>query len=100
MDGLTDSGAVSTVIGPAVLSQVNESVFYVTFSSGSSAGTVVVEGAPYDDYSGTWSNLATVNFAAASRTHRVIATGVHLALRLRITSAITSGTVTGDYAGN
>ena len=85
------------MIRSGVLSQTTEFVFYTTFSVGTTAGVVVYEGAPYDDYAGTWSNLATVTWATADTTHRTNVTGLHMALRARVTTTIVGGTVTTDF---
>lgn len=70
-----------------------EAAFYVAFNGTAAAGAVVIETAHDPNYAGTWANLATVTFAAASRVHHVAVTGVFRALRARISSAVTSGTV-------
>lgn len=83
-------------VGSAPADQVanlRETVAHVVFSAGAAAGTVLIEGAHDAGYSGTWATLATINWAAASRVHQANITGVHLALRARISSAITGGTV-------
>lgn len=67
---------------------------YVVFSAGAAAGQVVVETAHAATYTGTWANLATVNWAAESKVHVASITGVYLATRIRIASAITGGTIT------
>lgn len=65
----------------------------IVFGAGTGAGVVVVECAHDKDYAGTWANLATVNWAAASRVHHVAITGVFRALRIRISTAVTGGTM-------
>ena len=81
------------VIGIIDGRQMRELAVYVVFGTGCSAGAVVVEESPVADYTGTWANLATVNWAAASRVHAVHVTGVHLATRIRISTAIVGGTI-------
>ncbi len=71
-----------------------ESTLYVSFDHTSSAGTVLIESAPSSDYTGTWVTEATVTWAAIDKTHRVSINAILGALRARITSAVTSGTVT------
>lgn len=71
-----------------------ESTFYVAFDANASAGQVVIESAPFRNYAGTWVVESTVNFTTASTAHRVSLTLLSGALRARIASAITDGTVT------
>lgn len=66
---------------------------YVVFSTGTTAGTVVIEAAHDDTFTGTWANLATVAWAAANRVHQVDVKGNQRAIRARISVAITGGTV-------
>jgi hypothetical protein len=79
----------------SIRGQALEYTFYVQFDHTSAAGTVVIESA-YDNSwasGNTWANQATVNWAAIDRAHTVQLTGCFGALRARISSAITSGTV-------
>jgi hypothetical protein len=71
-----------------------ETTVYVTFDSTAAAGVVLIESAPTSDYAGTWVTEGTVTFASASKAHRVSINAILGALRARITSAVTSGTVT------
>jgi hypothetical protein len=73
---------------------------YVTFNAGAAAGVVLIETAPASDYTGTWAILATVNWAAATKVHYVALTGAVRAIRARISSAVTSGTVTVQLVAN
>lgn len=100
MDAQSADETTSDVIGPAFLSRIREGAFYVIFSAGTTAGVVEIEGAHQTGFTGTWSNLATVTWAAADRVHRVNYTGVHLALRARISTAIAGGTVSVEFVGN
>ena len=99
---INGQSAANTVglIPKAQVSNVRELAFYVHFGTGTSAGQVVVECAHSIDFTGTWANLATVNWAAANRVHNVAITGVHLAVRVRISTEITGGTVTVYGIGN
>ena len=76
-----------------------ESTLYVVFDGTAAAGTVVVETANDRDYAGTWANIGTVTFASASKQHYVSVTGVFAAIRVRISSAITSGTISAYAIG-
>lgn len=70
-----------------------ETTVYVVFGAGTSAGTVVIEAAHDPAYTGTWSNIGTIAWVAASRAHHLSVTGCHRAVRARISVAIVGGTV-------
>lgn len=74
--------------------EVHHVTVYVTTSAGVSAGVVSIEEAPSTDYTGTWSVVGTVTTSTASSTSAVHLTGTYKALRTRISTAITGGTVT------
>lgn len=99
---ITDQSALDTVgvIGPGRGSQVREITLYATFGQGTSLGTVVLEAAPHSDYSGTWANLGTIAWSAANKVGSLSVTGVHLAIRARISVAVVGGTVNVDIIGN
>ena len=95
VDGLSAQDATGTVLGPAYAAQGQEITFYVVFGPGTSAGAVMIESAHDAAFTGTWAQQgSTVTWAAASRVHTVSITGTYLALRARISTAITGGTVT------
>lgn len=71
-----------------------ETAIYLAFDHTSAAGTVLIESAPYQGYGGTWVTEATVNWSAIDKAHVVRLTGLFGALRARISSAVTTGTVT------
>lgn len=83
----------STIIGPGVLARAREISFYIVFGAGVNAGVVKIESAHDPTYPGTWAVEATVTFAAATSVQHVAITGVHKALRARISTAIGVGTV-------
>lgn len=99
---LNAQSAANTVglISGDIVRSVRELAFYVHFGTGTSAGQVVVECAHSIDFTGTWANLATVNWAAANRVHNVAITGTHLAVRVRISTEIAGGTVDVYGTGN
>jgi len=66
---------------------------YVKAGAGVSAGVVSVEEADSADYTGTWSVLATVSTTVASAENAVRVAGPCKAIRTRISTAITGGTV-------
>lgn len=83
----------AATIGPGNMGRCRETAIYIEWSGGATAGAVVVESAFNEAYAGTWANLATVNWVSATRVDIVQITGVHGALRTRVSSAITGGTV-------
>ena len=94
IDGLSAIEATGTVLGPGFASQIRESTFYVVFGPNTTAGAVMIESAHNPAYTGTWAQQgSTVSWAAATRVHTVSITGTFLALRARISTAITGGTV-------
>ena len=99
MDALSALDA-ARIIPRQVISNVRESALYVVFGPGTTAGSVVVEAAHADDFTGTWANLATVNWAAANRVHIAAITGAHMVVRVRISVAIVGGTVSVYGLGN
>lgn len=60
----------------------------VEWGAGTSAGVVQVEAGPYKDYTGTWSNLTSFTWAAASSLDTWRGTGPFGAIRTRISTAI------------
>lgn len=89
---LNTAGNLNKVTG----SKATGTLVYVTFGPGTSAGAVVIEGAPDPNYTGTWATLATINWAAADRTHETFIAGSFLGRRARISTAIVGGTVDVD----
>ena len=82
------------VIPETVCGRYVEATFYIAFDATAAAGTVLIESAASRNYTGTWVVEGTVNFASASKAHRVSLNMLTGAMRARISSAITSGTVT------
>jgi hypothetical protein len=67
---------------------------YVVFGPGTTGGSVQVESAHQDGYTGTWAaEGSAVNWAAANRVHKVSIAGASFVSRARISSAILNGTV-------
>ena len=95
---------VAGYIGPAETSQCQEFGFDVEFDHTSAAGVVVIETAADNNYptnyAGTWAILATVTWAAIDKSHHVAIAGSFRSLRARISSAVTSGTVTVRATAN
>ncbi len=69
-------------------------VIYVTWSAGVTAGVVSFETASSTTYTGTWSSHATVTFSTADTEDTIQTEGVFRAVRTRITTNVTGGTVT------
>lgn len=82
------------VLPAAVCGLPIETSWYISFDATSAAGTVLIESAPTRDYAGVWVIEGTVNWSAVSKAHRVSLTLLTGAQRARISSAVTSGTVT------
>jgi hypothetical protein len=107
LDAQTTQNVVGVVGGTGTLggalsaiAQITEAGIHVEFSAGAAAGVVLVETASDPNYAGTWAILATVNWSAESKSHYVGLTGVYRCIRVRISSAVTGGTVTVWFVGN
>ena len=91
----------SDVVGAAYMPQCRESAVYVDWNAGVTAGVVEVETAHSAAYGDTWANLATVTFSGTAPNLDVVQiTGVHLALRARISTVLTGGTVDVHFVCN
>ena len=89
--------AVSTDETTSVVMPVNSQIFvgvYVLWSSGTSAGQVVLEESFSPTYTGAWSTIGTINWSAASSTDVFHQTGAFRSLRVRVNTAIAGGTIT------
>lgn len=73
--------------------KIRELGIYVVFGTGTTAGTILVESAHDPDYTGTWATVATIAWSAATKVGYAAITGVHRALRVRISVAVVNGTV-------
>lgn len=90
----TDETA-GTALGPELITACQETAAYVVWATGTTAGGVAVETAHETGYTGTWANLATVTFSGtAPKVDVVQITGAHTALRTRVDTAVSDGTVT------
>ena len=76
-----------------------EWVHTVVWGAGTSAGAVSVEAAESASYAGTWANLCTVTWSAASKADVCNVTGAYKAIRHRISTAVVGGTVTTSIKG-
>lgn len=96
----TAAQLASATVGVSDMAQVAESAFYVEFGPGSGAGTVLLETASDPNYPGAWAQLASVAWAAASKSHYVAITGVMRSVRARISVNVTGGTVSCRMISN
>lgn len=67
---------------------------YVAWSAGCSAGVVTIETASDPDYTGRWAPLYSENWSAASIQDIIQISGALEAIRARISTPISGGTVT------
>lgn len=94
IDALSALNATSTVLTVADIGSANQITFYITFGAGTNAGAVQIETAPDAAYTGTWAAEGTpVAWVAASRTHVLSISAARFAVRARISTGITGGTV-------
>lgn len=77
-----------------------EHSFYIIGSAGVASGAVQIETANDPTYAGTWAPLGSPITVTASTVKIFQVTGALIAVRARISTAVTGGTVTVDYAGN
>jgi len=78
----------------------DEWAIYVEWSAGVSAGAVAIETALTKDYSGTWAPLGGVTATGASRVDVFAYSGATAAVRARISTTVTGGTVTCTLVTN
>lgn len=101
MTALSALNAVSTVLTIADLGSVNEVTFFITFGAGTNAGAVQIESSPDPLFAGTWAAEGSpVAWVAASRTHKLSITSANMAMRARISTGVTGGTVDVDAVAN
>jgi hypothetical protein len=87
-------------VGPGFMSNCRETAVYIAWGASTSAGAVTVETAHDTAYTGTWAPLAVVNWATQSKEDVVQITGVHLAIRARISTTVVGGTVSAYLTCN
>lgn len=100
---LTNASVLDTagVLQRDAVPNIRELAVYVVFGPGTLAGAVQIEGAHDPSYTGTWAPIGSpVAWAAASRAHYVAITGAHIAVRVRVSTAIVGGTVNVYAVGN
>ena len=80
---------------------VLETTHQIRWNAGVSSGVVDIETAEDETYTGTWAPVATVTFTGtAPKTDYVRVQGAYNALRHRISTIITDGTVTTRIQGS
>lgn len=93
--------ATHTPVGPAFMPRGRETAIYVSWSAGVTSGVVTIETADNSAYTGTWAPLATVTFAGTAPNEQIVQiTGVHLAVRCRISTVVAGGTVSSMIVVN
>lgn len=83
----------NAVVGPGFMPRCRETAVYVVWSAGVGAGAVTIESSFDPAYAGTWAPLQVVTQTGASRQDIVQITGAHAALRTRVSTTVTGGTV-------
>lgn len=72
---------------------VQDLTILVEWGSGTGAGVVTIEEAAHSDYDGTWAVIDTLTWASASTTDAYHVHGAVAAIRARITTEVTGGTI-------
>lgn len=82
----------SVIGGP--MANCRESAVYVDWGTGTASGAVTIESAVDANYTGTWAPLIVVTFSATAPKQDIVQiTGVHWAIRTRISTVLAGGTV-------
>lgn len=95
----TAAQLAAATLGPGTATRAKEWVAYAKFGAGTTAGVVTVEAASDPNDAGTWASIGTLSWSAASKTEKLNFTGIHSAIRARISTNVVGGTVTVDIAG-
>lgn len=91
---LSALNAVSEVLKSPELGSTSEVTFYIVFGPGTGAGAIQIESAHDPNYTGTWAAEGSpVAWVAASRVHKLSVTSANIAMRARISTGVTGGTV-------
>ena len=96
---LKDVTTGNSEIGPAITARASEWVVHAEWLAGTSAGAVTVESAPYEGYTGTWQSIGTLTWSAASKADGLNFTGLHGAIRMRVSTTVVGGTVRVHIGG-
>lgn len=98
LNAQTANGTAGAVIGPGYMPRCRESAIYIVWGASTNGGQITIETAHDPNFSGTWAPLLVKSWAAASSQDVVQITGIHAAIRTRITSAITGGGSVSTFA--
>lgn len=92
---LTSASTLNTasVVGAGFMPRCRETAIYAQWGAGVTTGTIVVESAHDQAYTGTWANMATVAWTSQLKEDIVQITGVHNAIRTRVSGALAGGTI-------
>lgn len=90
---LSGAATGSATLDNGVMPGCRETAVYVSWGAGTNAGVVTIESAHSSTYAGTWAPQASVTWSAASKEDIIQITGIHGALRTRISTNVTGGTV-------
>lgn len=94
LNAASASNATGTVIGSGTMSRCRESAVYIQWGPGTTAGGITVETAHDQAFTGTWATLGSaVAWSVASKEDVVQITGINGAIRTRISTLVTGGTV-------
>lgn len=83
----------AAVIGPGFMPRCRETAIYIQWGAGVGSGGVTIESAHDPNYAGTWAPLTVVAWTAQSKEDIIQVTGVHSAIRTRISTIIGGGTI-------
>lgn len=93
LSAVSAADATGIYVIPSQITQCAvEVTVYVVWSHASAAGAVVLESSPDATYTGTWANEGTISWAAIDSVGKLHLTAASLELRVRVSSAVTSGT--------
>lgn len=98
LNAQTASAGTHTPYGPGLMSRCRESALYIAWGTGVTSGVVTVESSYDPAYTGTWASLAVVTFAGTAPNQDIVQiTGIHAALRARITTIVAGGGTVSSY---
>lgn len=83
--------ALSSALAVFLGGQCERICVYILWGSATTAGQIVVEHAPYKEYTGAWSNLATFDWVAGGTMDTYRGEGAWGAVRVRVATAVAGG---------
>lgn len=102
LDTLDETGPAVPCMGNSYVPMPSEIAVYITWGNSTSAGAVQLETSDQDDYAGAggWAPLGSpITWVAANKKDIIQITGRHGWIRLRVSTAITGGTVSARIVG-